>query len=156
MTGIRVHWVFDEMYSSAFLVEADLNGNRKIEEEETLQTVKAVFIDGEKDLYPFMHIAPLGNKASFKLQHPQIWMENEYLNYKFDIVFDTPQPLAGQHQFGMYDPEFYVAFEQDLNIKLPTQVSCVQELAENESISIYMGLIHPETYKMSCNSAEAS
>lgn len=148
--GIKVHWEFDALYSTSFLVEADTNNNKQLDVNETADTIKAVFTDGQQDLYQFMHIAPIGKKENFTLTNPKVWMENENLNYTFNIMLTTPQPVIGQHEFGIYDPEFYVAFEQDLNMILPAGVTCEQSLKENPNISIYYDLVNPETYTLTC------
>lgn len=150
ITGIRAHLSFDEMYSTSFLMDADTNGNKKLDQNETQEIIQAVFLDNQKDLYPFMYMAPLGKEVKFTLHKPSIWMEDEYLNYKFDIIFDEAKPVKGIHEFGMYDPEFYVAFEQDLDMKLPEGISCKQQLEENKNISIYMDMVNPETYTLVC------
>lgn len=150
ITGLRVHLSFDEMYSTSFLMDADTNKNKHLDSNETKETIQAVFIDGQKDLYPFMYVAPHTQQTPFTLKKPSIWMKDKSLNYQFDIVFDKPQPLQGHHKFAIYDPEFYVGFEQELDIKMPSGVSCEQALEENKSISIYMGLVNPETYTLIC------
>lgn len=149
--GVRVGWEFDALYSTSFLAEADTNQNKKLDEDETAHTIKMLFIEGQKDLHPFMHIAPLSEKQSFALKNPLVWMEGEYLKYQFDIILDAPSPLKGRHEFGIYDPEFYVAFEQDLEMILPEGVSCTQTLAENKHILIYFDLVNPETYALECS-----
>lgn len=151
MTGVRVRWSFDELYSTSFLQEADSNSNKKLEKSEADKTIQAVFVQDQEALYPFMYIRPFGGEIGYSLKNPFIWMDGEYLKYQFDIVFDMPQPLNGHHEFGIYDPEFYVAFEQDLNMRLPASMSsCKQTLAENQNISIYMDMVNPETYKLIC------
>ena len=150
ITGIRVNWVFDELYSASFLLSADTNKNKKLEKAEAAHTVKTVFVDGQQRLHPFMHIVLNGSKTPFTLQNAQIWMEKDDLNYQFDISLSTPQPINGQHEIGIYDPEFYVSFEQMPNIELPADVSCTQKLAENRNISIYFDMVNPETYALTC------
>lgn len=150
ITALRVNWNFDELYSTSFLQEADENKNKKLEPEEAAKTIQAVFIDGQEDLYPFMYIRHNGQKIDFTLENPTIWMEDETLRYQFDIKLKTPQPIKGTHALGIYDPEFYVAFEQDWTMKLPENVTCEQELAENKKISIYFDSVNPETYALAC------
>jgi len=150
MIGFRVHWVFDALYSTSFLVEADTNKNKTLDAAETAATVKAVFVDGQKDLYPFMYMAPNSENTNFTLNNPNIGWKDESLTYSFDILFSQPKPLKGTHEFGIYDPEFYVAFEQDLDMILPSGISCTQTLLENPNISIYYGAVNPETYTLTC------
>ena len=151
ITGIKVHWNFDELYSASFLEEADKNGNMELEPEETLDTIQSVFKENPQDLFPFMHILLNGSKQEFYLEDPKIWMAtDETLHYTFDIVLNKPVPLKGHHEIGFFDPEFYVSFEQELDLKLPNNAQCLQLLEENKNITIYDGLVHPETYQLSC------
>ncbi|MDD9912218.1 MAG: DUF1007 family protein [Alphaproteobacteria bacterium] len=150
ITGLRVRWVFDELYSASFLVEADSNQNKELDILEAAQVVKEVFEEGQRDLYSFMLVKSAQEERAFTLENARIWMEDELLHYVFDIVLEVPVPLSGQHKFATYDPSFYVAFEQDLEMKLPADVQCEQKLAGDASISIYMGLVNPETYTLSC------
>jgi len=150
ITGLNVHWEFDALYSTSFLTEADSNKNKELDATETQETIQAVFIEGQTDLYPFMHVAPNSQKTPFKVIKPKIWLEDESLNYTFNIMLETPQPLQGTHEFAIYDPEFYVAFEQDLDMKLPAGITCQQTLEENENISLYFDTVNPETYTLTC------
>lgn len=150
--GFQVTWVFDELYSTSFLLEADTNKNHKLDPEEADFTINAVFTEGEEDLFPFFHIAPHLKTEPFSLQNPQISMTaQDELMYKFDVIFDVPTSLKGSHKFGIFDPEFYVAFEQDLDLIIPKNANCTQYLQEDLSISIYNGLVNPETYTLTCS-----
>ena len=42
-TGVKTHWVFDDLYSSAYIVEADKNGNNQLDPDEIQQTKYAIF-----------------------------------------------------------------------------------------------------------------
>ncbi len=151
ITGIRVKWSFDELYSTSFLVESDTNKNKQLEPNEVANTIKEVFITGEKDLYPFIYISMAGKKTTFTLKNPNVWMTNDYLHYQFDIILDDPKEINGQHHFGIYDPEFYVAFEQNIKMKIPDEVSCSQILQKDRNISLYMGTFNPEIYTLTCH-----
>lgn len=151
MTGFRVSWAFDEFYSTIFLAEADVNGNKILDADEIRASVSAVFEQEQKELYPFFFVKPGGNGKKFTLQNANVFMKEGKVYYVFDIVLDEPQPIKGKHFFGIYDPEFYVYFEQDVSIKLPEGVSCEQKLSENKNISIYYDMINPETYTLTCS-----
>ncbi len=152
-TGLKVHWNFDELYSASFMHEADQNGDRHLSQNELKHTVDTVFGDNVVNLFPFMHIQFHQTKGGFAIQNPKIWMsEDETLHYQFDIVLDQPVPLKGVHEIGFFDPEFYVSFEQNYDLRMPTDSNCKAALEENVKITIYDGLIHPETYTLNCES----
>lgn len=151
ITGIKVHWNFDEIYSASFLEYADINRNMKLEEDEVQYILKSVFRDNLEALYTFMHIQMHGKKNKFHLKSPKIWMaKDETLHYVFALILEEPVSIKGNHEIAFYDPEFYVSFEQSYEMKIPEQAKCLYELEENKDISIYEGLMHPETYKLQC------
>lgn len=151
ITGVKVHWNFDEIYSASFLEDADTNRNMKLEDNEVQYTLNSVFKENLDALYNFMHIQFNGTKSHFTIDKPKIWMgENETLNYTFELKLEKPVTIEGKHEIAFYDPEFYVSFEQSYEMEIPEQAQCSYELEENEGISIYGGLMHPETYKLYC------
>lgn len=149
--SLKIQWNFDEVYSATFIQEADTNLDGKIEKSEVQHTIKSVFEDDPQSLYPFMYMHLNGQPQKFSLFNPKIWLsDDETLNYSFEIQFKESVPVVGKHEFGFFDPEFYVSFEQSYEMKLPKGVNCNYELKENLNISIYDGLVNPETYKMNC------
>lgn len=151
ITALKVHWNFDELYSASFLEDADLNGNRILEEDEAQVVVSSVFEETPENLLPFVYLRWGGEAATFKFSEPKAWMDdNETLNYTFSIVLDEPVEMGGEHSIGFFDPEFYVSFEQELDIKLGKNTSCTSNLEENKNITIYDGLVNPETYTLNC------
>lgn len=154
ITGVKVHWNFDELYSASFLQDADANQNLKLEENELRYTLNSVFKDNLEALYSFMHIKMDQQKSKFKLLNPKIWMgDDETLNYVFELELEEPVSLDGLHEIAFYDPEFYISFEQDLDLKWSQETECAYKLRENRKIIIYDGLVHPETYQLNCSGA---
>jgi ABC-type uncharacterized transport system substrate-binding protein len=151
--GIRLHWNFDEMYSSTFLLQADENKNGKLEEDETLFTRAEVFENNPEGLTQFMLFKFNGEETqTTNFKDIKIWFDDkETLHYSFDLIFDAPKELTGKHTIGFFDPEFYVSFEQDLDMKLAQNSQCNATLMEDPQVTIYDGLIHPETYQLTCN-----
>jgi len=149
--GLRVLWGFDEFYSTIFLTEADTNGNKILDRDEIETSINSVFNQEQQELYPFFFMKPAGKKAAFSLKNADVYMDKGTVYYKFDVIFDTPQPLKGNHRFGIYDPEFYVSFDQDLKVQLPDGANCTQNIAEDESISIYYDMVNPEIYTLKCS-----
>ena len=153
---LQVHWEFDELYSASFLLEMDTNANKTLEPAELAPIKKNVFEDGQADLFPFMLMQFGGKKVPFNLKNPEIWMdEKDILHYRFDLVFQTPQPLAGEPKIAFYDPEFYVSFEQNYDLGLPAGAPCTAELKPDKTISIYMDLVNPEVYHLNCTGQQA-
>lgn len=164
-TGLKVEWVFDPLYSASFVQEVDTNGNQQLEPAEVAAIRKATFETELAMLEPFFLLKfgkpnnglrdnPYANvpEADFTAPQSRIWYDaaNEALHYTFTLKFTEPQPMAGQHKVAVYDPSYYIAFEQHLDIQFSAPTGCTYLLEEDQSIRIYQGLVHPETYKLSC------
>lgn len=154
ITGFNVTWNFDELYSAAFMQDADTNKNMQLEPVEAEETIQKVFIENPANLFPFIHIKLNGKDKKYQFKKPTIKMgEDETLYYTFSIILDEPTPITGAHEFGFFDPEFYVSFEQSYTLDLPQPSKCEYNLKENKNIFIYDGLVNPETYTLNCKGA---
>ncbi|HAG53162.1 MAG TPA: hypothetical protein DCL21_05180 [Alphaproteobacteria bacterium] len=149
--GVNVNWVFDEMYSSAFLMDADLNKDKKLDQSEAEAMQKQVMEKAVKTITPFIMLK-LGGKDvyGYKLDNLKIKYdeENEQVSYNFDLKLHTPRSLEGSHKIALVDDAFYVAFEQSYEFKIPK--SCSFDLIEDQDITIYDGMINPEVYQLKC------
>ena len=150
---VKAKWTFDELYSATFILEADVNKDKVVDAAELQIVVDEVFGGGQEDLKAFFLFQFGGKNAPFAFENAKAYVRDDLLIYEFDAVFEEPQSLVGEHKIAFYDPEFYVAFEQDLELNLPEGAACKQLLAEDKEISIYMGFINPETYKLTCEVA---
>lgn len=148
--GFKSQWSFDEMYSESFLMDADVNLNKKLDAFEADDVKNTVFNPNNADILKFFLHKMNGKNTEFTFKDVKVWFEDDVLNYSFTALFNKPQPLKGTHKVAVFDPEFYVSFEQDLDMTLPTGIACTQELTEDDVITIYNGLVNPETYKLNC------
>ncbi len=164
-TGLRVKWVFDPLYSVSFMQEVDTNGNQRLEDAEVAPIIKATFETDLAALKPFFLLAfnrpdtslkddPYAHvpAADFTIPQADIWYTpaDEALHYAFTLKFTTPHPISGQHKVAVYDPSYYIAFEQALDISYTKPTTCQEKLTEDKSLTIYQGLVNPETYKITC------
>jgi ABC-type uncharacterized transport system substrate-binding protein len=151
ITGIGVNWSFDEMYSSAFMQDADLNNDKKLDLLEEKAIEKQVMHNAIKTLRPFIMLKFNGfdvTEFSFNDLKISYDKKTEKVSYDFKIMLDKPQKLSGNHKIAIFDNEYYVDFEQSYNLKLPK--NCTFDLEEDSKVLIYNGIINPETYKLSC------
>lgn len=151
ITGLKVAWNFDEIYSASFLKDADINKNMKLEEDEIKHTLQSVFHDNLDALYGFMHIQMNQKKSEFTVENPKVWMgDDETLTYTFEIKFEEAIQANGLHDIAFYDPEFYIAFEQSYDMKFSEKLPCTYKLEEKLGLTIYEGLFSPEIYQLTC------
>ena len=74
-----------------------------------------------------------GVDQNFSFKNPQIWIDDDaMLNYTFTIELDKPQSLIGNHTLAFVDSSYYIAFEQELDIKLPPESNCQTDLVESD------------------------
>lgn len=151
ITGLGVKWAFDTMYSSAFMMDNDLNKDGKLDEEEQSIIQDHVMKNAVARLRPFIMLYFNGVKdTDYKFKNLKITYDEqkEQIMYNFKIILTQPQSLAGQHKLAILDEEYYVGFEQSYDLKIPN--NCSFELEEDETMSVYDGLINPEVYKLNC------
>lgn len=149
--GLDVHWQFDEMYSSAFMLDADLNNDGKLEKAERKIIQRQVMQQAISRLRPFimLHFNDFENK-NFDFENLNIFYDEkiEKVNYKFTVKLKQAQKLIGSHKLAILDKEYYVGFEQSYNFNIPK--NCSFELEEDMTMTLYDGLINPEVYQLNC------
>jgi len=151
ITGLNINWSFDEMYSSAFMMDADLNKDGKLDPSESEAMQKQVMEKAVSSITPFIMLKFEGKDTfGYKLDNLKIKYdeESEQVVYNFDLKLHAPRKLEGFHKLAIVDKEFYVAFEQSYDFKIPK--SCQFDLIEDQEITIYDGLVNPEVYQLSC------
>lgn len=151
ITGIDVVWKFDEMYSSAFMMDADKNGDKRLSYKESKAMEKQVMDKAVTMLTPFVMLK-FNNKDTYGYNFENLDItynkKTEQVEYRFSIVLKQPINLKGFHKLAIFDQEFYVAFEQSYDFKIPK--NCHFDLIEDEQITVYEGMIHPEVYQLTC------
>ena len=151
ITGLHVKWKFDEMYSAAFLADADLNKDKRLDKYEAEKMQKQVLEKAVTYLTPFIMLK-LGGKDIYGYKFDNLNIsyneQSEQIEYEFDVVLHAPRQLVGNHKLAIVDQEFYVGFEQSYDFALPS--NCDFDLIEDETISIYEGMVHPEVYQLEC------
>lgn len=154
MDFLRVRWNFDEMYSSAIIVETDKDkdGYLNVEEQQSL------FLDtfsNPEAIGMFMYFNFQGETVQAKtFDNFSATIEaDESLTYVFDIYFDPHVKLGHvENKIGFFDPSQYIAFEQGLEMEFigDKASKCKSSLVEEETITLALGFVHPEVYAVKC------
>ncbi len=120
VTALRHLWRFDDLFSSTVLMEFDKNADQKLDDEE-LKEVSDTIHSSLADYNYFQLVTVDGKDVKMKPPAQLIaTFDNEQLIVLFESVPETPIPLAGKVDFGVYDPTFYTAidFTEDANLKV--------------------------------------
>lgn len=151
---LQVQWNFDEMYSTALLMESDTNHDGYFDKAESNQLFKDVFSD-LKMIQPFMYFDLGGQRFSpKKFENFKAWVgEDGSVYYRFLIPLGGDYG-GGDYRIGFFDPSQYISFEQGLEIEFiseeKAQIHCVSELYKEKKVTLSYDGAHPEIYKIVC------
>ena len=148
MTGLRVKWKFDEMFSSLVAEEHDKNQNGILEADELLKIKKNAFEPiAQQNYFTFIKIDDQPFDVRFITDFNAV-LENHRLTYEFSV----PCHVAASTQFkkitiGCYDPSYYTAvfFARDNPVTLigDDAFEVKTAIREDPDAAIYFNLIHP-------------
>jgi ABC-type uncharacterized transport system substrate-binding protein len=109
LTGVRVEWTFDEIFSTLVIREHDKNKNKKFEESEIESVRRDAFVATKEYSY-FTHIAVAGSKVAianatdFKAE-----IVKGKVVYRFTLPLAAPvDPSEKAVAVKAYDETFYV------------------------------------------------
>lgn len=161
LTGIKVSWIFDEMYSSMTATDFDEDGDGILGEQECDELIRLA-----KESLPisdfFTHITindvPLPVK---KVSDFVVYMKDGMLNYQFLVPCRvTVGNKKTKVKISPYDSEFFAAlfFAQEKPFEVKgkgaKQFKIVTEVGEDPDTLIYFDMIHPWTLTLICQKKE--
>jgi ABC-type uncharacterized transport system substrate-binding protein len=148
LAGIKVRWIFDDMFASMISEDHDINRNGKFEANE-IQTVKekAFSYISEHSYFTFIKIDNRPFHVKFIRDFKAI-LENKKLVYEFLIPCHvTATNHAKKVTVASYDPSYYTAifFPQKTPVSLTTAdgFDVKTALKEDPDTKIYFDMIHP-------------
>jgi ABC-type uncharacterized transport system substrate-binding protein len=111
ITGIRHHWVFDDMFSTYAVQGLEGKEKGKFTREELAPLAKDNFETFKDDQY-FTYVTIDGDPAPLGDPLPDYWFEykDEILSLNFTLPFKHPAK-ARELKIEIYDPEYYIDFE---------------------------------------------
>jgi ABC-type uncharacterized transport system substrate-binding protein len=156
LTGLRVYWAFDELYSAYAVEGLDANGNGELERAE-LAPLAAENIRNLKDFSYFTYLEVDGQNPDYG-DVTDFGMR--YVNGRLAMWFVVPlaepvDPRAHEVAFALYDPTYYISIE--LADKGPVRVSgempdaCGHRIVDTETRSESLSL--SETFFESLDSS---
>ena len=112
LTGLRVYWAFDELYSTFAVEGLDTDGDGEIEPAE-LAPLAAENIRNLKDFSYFTFVEVDGSRPEFG---GVTEYGSHYINGRLAMWFHVPlvtpvDPRTSDVAFALYDPTFYIAID---------------------------------------------
>jgi len=148
MTGVRLHWVFDEMFSSTMIAEYDRNKNGSFEPKELAALRKGAFAN-LKNYHYFAYIT-IGKKphSISSVNNFQASIHNNSLSYSFFIPCTVKADASPQKvTIAVYDETYYsdivLADYRCDHSRAPGAVASTITSKENVDKSFYYGQVAP-------------
>lgn len=145
LTGLRVYWVFDELYSAYAVEGLDRNGNGELESAE-LAPLASENIRNLKEFRYFTYVEVDGQNAEYgEVEEVGMRMLNGRLAMWFVVPLAEPiDPRKAEIAFALYDPTYYISVE--LTENGPIRVSgampdvCSHRIVDTEARSEALSL----------------
>jgi len=150
LSGIKVHWKFDEMYSGMIAGDYDLNRNGKLEAKEVNAIRDKVFSAfAASSYFCFIKIENQPFKVTYINDFKAI-LDNNELIYEFFIPCHVPAARTPRKvTIATYDPSYYHAIsfaEKDPVFLISANTYAVKTVVrEDAEIKFYYNMISPET-----------
>lgn len=148
LKGVRVSWVFDEMYSAMTATEFDVNEDGILSESESKELVN-LGNESLPDLNYFTNIHIDGIPYEVKsVDDFRISYENSILTYNFFVDCPvTPQKNGTTIKISPYDNELYLGmfFREDQPVTLENSelYNVETSIGEDKDTLIYFDSMHP-------------
>ena len=153
LKGVRVSWVFDEMYSAMTASEFDLDGNGRFSESESRELINL----GNESLPGFnyftnIHIDGVPYEVK-SVRDFRINYEKGILSYNFFVDCPVKATTTGKKiKIAPYDSDFYLAmfFRQDQPVAIENgeQYNVETSIGEDQDTLIFFDSIHPFALKL--------
>lgn len=148
LAGIRLRWVFDEMFGSSIIFDHDTNGNGCLEDDEVAVIKKEAFDHLKK--YNYFTCITIDARP-FKVEYVKDFMakaENGTLVYTFLIPCHVLAVLKPKEiRVSVFDESYYTAIDMHPGrVKLDNPYGFVCEVNQgvNKDISYYYGQMNPD------------
>ena len=148
LKGVRVSWVFDEMYSAMTATEFDLNEDGRLSESESHELVN-LGNESLPELNYFTNIHIDGMPYEVKSVHDfRISYENGILTYNFFVDCPvTPSKNGTKIKISPYDNEFYLGMffskEKPVTLENSELYNVETSIGEDKDTLIYFDSMHP-------------
>ena len=156
ITGIRIHWVFDDLFSMTLMDEFDQNHDTRFFGDENTNLRDNAFaalaeVSWLTHLRRNEELVPFSGASDFKADVT----DDRRVSYDFKLDLESPlDPKKDTISLSVYDAEYYidVAFTQVDPILFSgvKNLSCHFEMSEDEKNRIYFDLVAPIRADLVC------
>ena len=153
LAGIKVHWKFDDMFSSMIAEDHDLNRNGKFEADEIQEVKEEAFSFISKyNFFTFIKIENVPFQVKF-IKDFNAFLKSQILVYEFLIPCHvTATNQAKKVTIASYDPSYYTAIfftrQEPVTLIAVDGFDVKTNLKEDPNTKIYFDMVHPWTLFM--------
>ena len=155
ITGFRMTWVFDDVFSDELLTDFDANHDKNFDAAESKKIAATIW----PNMQPFHYFTYVWvDKQDLGLILPTDFKASASKgNVTFDFLVPLPKPVDPKTQslaVEVYDHEFYV--EVDLHKTEPVRftqmenVSCTPHVRDDPSRAYFGGYVNPQEITLAC------
>jgi ABC-type uncharacterized transport system substrate-binding protein len=154
VTGLKLRWAFDEIFSDGMFKDFDVNGDRSFDTAE-VEAIRGVSVESMKEFGYFTHVWVDGELTqSFADVTLDVVGEGSIVIYEWTITLGKPvDPSQNKLEISIFDDSYFV----DVVLYRPNPVklhaapgSCSYRVAEDETKAYYYDSIYPEVISLSC------
>lgn len=155
VTGLRLRWAFDEVFSSTIIADFDRNGDGTFDAAE-VEAIEGGAFANLKDYGYFTHLLIDGQAVSIsEIREFSALRDGDQVVYSFFVPLPAPvDPRRADLRAEIYDAEYYVEItldtERPITVEGGAEAGCVPTVTEDQGASYYFGLIHPEQVGLDC------
>lgn len=153
LTGLRIQWTFDELFSSALREQFDPNKTGKFDGQ-ALANLKADAANGLKEFNWFTHLTIGGKKLAIaEGQDFSATIEGDRVIYRFTVPVTPPvDPTTTPVTLSLYDQSFYidVALAKEKLIRIDGATPCKTAVTTDKANPLYFGMFFPQRIDLQC------
>ncbi|MCX7353687.1 MAG: DUF1007 family protein [Alphaproteobacteria bacterium] len=153
LTGVRIQWTFDELFSSALRDQFDPNKTGKFDGQ-ALANLKADATNGLKEFNWFTHLT-IGGKKLVVAEGKDFsaTIEGDRVVYRFTVpVVPSVNPAATPVTLSLYDQSFYidVALAKENPVRIEGATPCKTAIVTDKGNPLYYGMFFPQRIDLVC------
>lgn len=155
VTGLRLEWQFDEVFSATLIQDFDRDGNGRFDESEVAEIQENAF-SNLRDYGYFTYLWLEGRPFPVTaVEDFHASLDGERVAYSFLVPLPEPvDPREVSIRAAVYDSEYYVEVVLDafdpVRFEGASRAPCSFKIAEDSANAYYYGLVYPEQITLEC------
>jgi ABC-type uncharacterized transport system substrate-binding protein len=157
VTGVRIGWLFDDVFSDNVIQEHDRDHDGRFDAKEVAD-IEANAFRAVKDYHYFTHIWIAGKMLEpIRVHDFNAQQVNGRLIYGFTVPLPQPvDPRTTRIQLEMYDETYFVQFdlapEKAVRMEGSPTLACRGKVTKDQKRRYYGGAIVPDQITLQCES----